>query len=87
MMETLDNSEFIQEVEMLWQVKLITTLNDDYIMSMSSSSSESDSGNGMERVGINLTCGLPCSLLTKNSLYLMGKWGHSCLSLAVDSVE
>ena len=88
MMEMLDNGEFIQEVEMLWQVKLITILNDDYIMFMSSSSSsELDSGNGMERVGITLTFGLPFSLFRKVSLYHMGKWGHSCLLLAVDSVD
>ena len=56
-------------------------------MSLSSSSSKSDSGNGMERVGITLTCGLLCSLFRKVSLYLMGKCSCSCLSLAVDNVD
>ena len=56
-------------------------------MSMSSSGSVSETGSGMERVGMTLTCGLPCSLFRKVSLYLIGKWGHSCLSLAVDRVD
>ena len=52
-----------------------------------SSSSELDSGSGMESVGMIFTWGLPCSLWRKVSLYCMGKWDQSCLSLAVEMVN
>ena len=53
----------------------------------SSSSSESDGGNGMDRLFIVATCGLPLSFFRNTSLYLIGTLGRSCRSLMVDAVE
>ena len=56
-------------------------------ISSSSSSSEPDGGNGMDRLFIVATCGLPLSFFRNASLYLMGTLGRSCRSLMVDAVE
>ena len=53
----------------------------------SSSSSVSDGGNGMDRLFMVVTCGLPLSFFRNASLYLMGSLGRSCRSLMVDAVE
>ena len=53
----------------------------------SSSSSVSVSGSGMDRLFMILTCGWPCNLLNRVSLQLMGSQGHSCLLLAIKTVD
>ena len=41
----------------------------------------------MDNVFMVLTCGWPCNFFNRVSLWLMGSWGHSCLSLMVKIVE
>ena len=56
-------------------------------MSLSSSSSESDGGSGMDKLFMVLIWDLPFSIFRKASLYLIGRQGCSCQSLAVDIAE
>ena len=54
-----------------------------------SSSSESVlvSGSVIKIVLKVLTCGQPCSFFRRVLLYLIGRWGYSLQSLAVDTVD